>query len=516
MMPANKNDNGVSLKQLLHGVAEVDSKDDRVIAGLSLNSNTVNPGDVFCALAGQKEHGLNYAAQAIQRGACAVIWEANTMQDDVVMLDSLSKHVPLIPVVNLKLQLGKIAERYFGEPSKQLCVIGVTGTNGKTSCSQFLAQGLNQDAPSCVIGTLGNGFIDRLQQATHTTPDAITLHSLLAEFQQQGAKNVVMEVSSHGLEQGRASGVDFEIAIFTNLSRDHLDYHGDMSAYGNAKKLLFEMPCLKTAIINADDEFGASLADSLQGKLEVIRYGVSQHHDSLDVRASKIRVDSAGLHFDVITPRGSGIVSSSLLGRFNVSNLLAVLAALLSRGVRFEEALLRISKMSNVSGRMERIPSHEGQALFVVDYAHTPDALAKALQSLREHVDHKKHGKLWCVFGCGGDRDQGKRPAMGEAAEHFSDHVIITDDNPRTEPASHIVSQILNGVLKQQDVVVNHDRVAAIKHAMDHATDRDVVLVAGKGHEDYQIIGAEKRAYEGDAKVVARLLANKQGSRGES
>lgn len=515
MMPASKNDNGTSLKQLLLGIAEVGSKDDCAVTGLSLNSNTVSQGDVFCALAGNKEHGLNYASQAIQAGACAVIWEANTLQDDVVMLDSLSKHVPLIPVVNLKFQLGKIAERFYGEPSSQLSMIGVTGTNGKTSCSQFLAQALNQDEPSCVIGTLGNGFIDRLQQATHTTPDAITLHSLLAEFQEQGAKTVVMEVSSHGLEQGRASGVDFEMAIFTNLSRDHLDYHGDMSAYGNAKKLLFEMPCLKTAIINADDEFGASLADSLQGKLEVIRYGVSQNHDSLDVRASKVRVDNAGLHFDVITPWGSGIVSSSLLGRFNISNLLAVLTALVSKGVRFEEALLRISRLSNVAGRMERIPNHKGQAMFVVDYSHTPDALAKALQSLRAHVDLKKHGQLWCVFGCGGDRDQGKRPIMGEVAEQYADHVIITDDNPRTEAASHIASQILSGILKQHEVVVSHDRIAAIKHAMDHASENDVVLVAGKGHEAYQIIGSEKRTYEGDAEIISKLLAAKQDSSGD-
>ncbi|WP_455220074.1 Mur ligase family protein, partial [Kaarinaea lacus] len=220
------------------------------------------------------------------------------------------------------------------------------------------------------------------------------------------------------------------------------------------------------------------------------------------------------LHFDVITPWGSGIVSSALLGRFNISNLLAVLAALVCKGVRFEEALLRISRLSNVAGRMERIPSHKGQAMFVVDYAHTPDALAKALQSLRAHVDSKKHGQLWCVFGCGGDRDQGKRPAMGEVAEQYADHVIITDDNPRTEAASHIVSQILNGILKQQDVVINHDRVAAIKHAMGHASENDVVLVAGKGHEDYQIIGKEKRAYEGDAEVIAGLLAAEQGSSG--
>ncbi|WP_455365842.1 Mur ligase family protein, partial [Kaarinaea lacus] len=404
MMPAHSTDSGVSLKQLLKGIVDVSSMDNRSITGLSLDSKTIKQDELFCALAGQNTHGLNFAAQAIKRGACAVIWEANTMQDDVVMLDSLSKDVPLIPIVNLKFQLGKIAERFYDEPSSKLDVIGVTGTNGKTSCSQFLAQALNLDEPSCVIGTLGNGFIDDLQHATHTTPDAIKLHGLLAEFQERGAKNVVMEVSSHGLEQGRASGVDFDIAVFTNLSRDHLDYHGDMTAYGNAKKLLFDMPCVKTAIINTDDEFGARLANSLRRDLKVIRYGVSLQQEDLDVRASKIRLDNAGLHFDVITRWGSGIVSSPLLGRFNVSNLLAVLATLLSKGVRFEEALLRISKLTNVSGRMERISGQGGHALFVVDYAHTPDALAKALQSLREHVDLTHHGRLWCVFGCGGDR----------------------------------------------------------------------------------------------------------------
>ncbi|WP_455366223.1 Mur ligase family protein, partial [Kaarinaea lacus] len=211
---------------------------------------------------------------------------------------------------------------------------------------------------------------------------------------------------------------------------------------------------------------------------------------------------------------GSGIVSSPLLGRFNVSNLLAVLATLLCKGVRFEEALLRISKLTNVSGRMERISSQDGHALFVVDYSHTPDALAKALQSLREHVDLKNHGRLWCVFGCGGDRDQGKRPVMGEVAEQYADHVIITDDNPRTEPASHIVSHILNGILKQQDVIVNHDRISAIRHAVNNATEHDVVLVAGKGHEAYQIVGTEKRSYEGDAEIIAKMLADQNSSNG--
>ncbi|WP_455207552.1 UDP-N-acetylmuramoyl-L-alanyl-D-glutamate--2,6-diaminopimelate ligase [Kaarinaea lacus] len=515
MMPARNSDDAMSLKQLLKGIVAVNNKDDRPVTGLSLNSKTLKQGEVFCALAGHKEHGLNYAAQAIQRGACAVIWEADTLKNDVVMLDSVSKHVPLIPIVNLKQQLGCIAERFYDEPSKQLFMVGVTGTNGKTSCSQFLAQALSSDEPSCVIGTLGNGFVDQLQHATHTTPDAITLHRLLAEFRDQGAKNVVMEVSSHGLQQGRVSGVNFDMAIFTNLSRDHLDYHGDMSAYGNAKKLLFEMAGVKTAIINVDDEFGLRLAGSLEGRLEVVRYGIAHHDAGIDARASKVRLDNAGVHFDVITRWGSGIVSSPLLGRFNVSNLLAVLCALLTKGVRFEEALLRISRLTNVPGRMERIENTPGKILFVVDYAHTPDALAKALQSLRNHVDAKKHGKLWCVFGCGGDRDQGKRPAMGEVAEQFADHVIITDDNPRTEAASHIVAQILSGILKQQDVIVIHDRISAIKHAITHAGEHDVVLVAGKGHEAYQIIGEEKRPYAGDAMIAAGLLAENQDLSGD-
>jgi len=506
MMPARNKDAAKSLKELLKGIVEINDKDNRMVTGISLNSEAIQAGNLFCALVGHKAHGLNYAAQAIQRGACAVIWEADTLKDDVVMLEALSKHVPLIPVVNLKQRLGFIAERFFNEPSKQLYMIGITGTNGKTSCSQFIAQALNPDGASCVIGTLGNGFVDKLEQATHTTPDAITLHKLLAEYQSGQAKNVVMEVSSHGLQQGRVAGVEFDMAIFTNLSRDHLDYHGDMSAYGNAKRMLFDMPGIKTAIINVDDDFGLRLADSLEGKIKVIRYGVTHHDQHLDARASKVRLDTAGIHFDVITRWGSGIVSSPLLGRFNVSNLLAVLSALLCKGVRFEEALLRISRLNNVAGRMERIANSRGEALFVVDYAHTPDALGKALQSLRQHVDSKKQGKLWCVFGCGGDRDQGKRPQMGEVAEQNADYVIVTDDNPRTEAASHIVAQILSGMRKQQDVTVIHDRVAAIEHAVMNAGEYDVVLVAGKGHEAYQIIGNDKRPYTGDAEVTARLL----------
>ena len=503
MMTAQKNEFVKTLKFLLHDIVDVADKDDCDVTGLSLNSNEIKPGNIFFAVSGYRQHGLNFAADAIKRGACAVLWEDESGKDDVVMLDSLSQQVPLIPVVNLKQKIGIVAERFLDEPSRQLYMVGVTGTNGKTSCSQFLAQAL--DEKCCVVGTLGNGFINNLASTEHTTPDAISLHYLLADYKQQGASSVVMEVSSHGLSQGRVAGIAFDMAIFTNLSRDHLDYHGDMESYASAKKLLFKNRNLKTVVVNIDDEFGREIAESMQSDVKVIRYGIEQQYD-VDVRAHKIRTDKAGLHFDVITPWGSAIVSSGLFGRFNVSNLLAVFSALLAKGVRFEEAVSRICNLKSVPGRMELIPGQAGAANFVVDYAHTPDALEKALRSLRDHIRNKKGSKLWCVFGCGGDRDPGKRGLMGEIAEQFADHVIVTDDNPRTEAASHIVLQILEGMLKQQDVVVIHDRKDAIKHVMDHASADDVVLVAGKGHEAYQIIGSERRDYVGDASVVRSLM----------
>lgn len=512
MMAAQKNDFGKSLKALLEGIVEVADKDDCAVTGLSLNSTAIEKGNIFFALAGYKQHGLNFAADAIKHGACAVLWEDDSGSDDVVMLDSLSQHVPLLPVVNLKQKVGIITERFLDEPSQQLFMIGITGTNGKTSCSQFLAQALSEDQKSYVIGTLGNGPIGQLETSGHTTPDAVSLHYLLSNYKQQGVNNVVMEVSSHGLSQGRVSGIAFDMAIFTNLSRDHLDYHGDMESYGSAKKLLFQNSNLKTVIVNMDDEFGQSIVEAVKDDVSVVRYGIEEQHD-VDVRARKIRADHAGLHFDVITPWGSAIVSSPLFGRFNVSNLLAVFSALLTRGVRFEDAVSRISRLQSVPGRMELISGTAGTANFVVDYAHTPDALGKALRSLRAHVQNKG-AKLWCVFGCGGDRDQGKRPEMGEIAEKYADHVIVTDDNPRTEAASHIVSQILGGMLKQQDVTVIHDRKSAIKHAMDHASARDVVLVAGKGHETYQIIDHERRDYPGDAGVVRALMDDRGSSEG--
>lgn len=513
MMTARNTELSKSLKVLLKDIVDVADSEDCQVTGLSLNSQSIEKGNIFFALAGYKQHGLNFAADAIRRGACAVLWEDDSGSDDVVMLDSLSKHVPLIPVINLRQQVGVIAERFLDNPSRQLFMIGITGTNGKTSCSQFLAQALSAGEKSYVIGTLGNGPIEQLESSEHTTPDAVSLHYLLADYRGQGVDSVVMEVSSHGLSQGRVAGIAFDMAIFTNLSRDHLDYHGDMESYGNAKKLLFQNPHLKTVIVNMDDEFGQSIVELVKDDVEVIRYGIEEQQ-TVDVRAHKIRTDNAGLHFDMITPWGSAIVSSRLFGRFNVSNLLAVFSALIARGVRFEDAVISISQLHSVPGRMEFISGPASLPGFVVDYAHTPDALAKALRSLRAHAQ-SKGSKLWCVFGCGGDRDQGKRPEMGEIAEKYADHVIITDDNPRGEAASHIVSQILDGILKQQDVTVIHDRQAAIEHAMDHASAKDVVLVAGKGHEAYQIIGNERREYAGDAAIVGRLMSMRAGSEGE-
>jgi len=512
-MPAMNTPAEKTLKEILAGFADVPEADNCVVTGLSLNSKTVEAGNVFFALAGHKEHGLTYAAEAIERGVCAVVWDKNSGNDDIVTLDNLFKHVPMIPVVNLKQKLGHIAEKYYGEPSRHLQVIGVTGTNGKTSCSHFLAQALNQDQKTAVIGTLGNGLVDQLQEASHTTPDAISLHGLLEELRSRQARNVVMEVSSHGLSQGRVAGINFQLAIFTNLSRDHLDYHGDMSSYGDAKKILFQMSSVKNAVINVDDEFGRQLAVESADKMKVLRYGIDAHQD-VEIRASKIRADATGLHFDIITPWGSGIVSTRLMGRFNVNNLLAVVGALLTLGVRFEEALMRISAVSNVPGRMQRISENPDDPIVVVDYAHTPDALAKALQSLREHVK-RKSGKVWCVFGCGGDRDSGKRALMGEVAEQYADHVVITDDNPRTEAASHIVSQILEGIVKQQNVTIIHDRIDAMRQVLRRAAVNDAVLIAGKGHENYQVIGRQRLPYAGDAAVALGILDANRKSGGE-
>lgn len=459
------------LSKLLENIITV--ADDCEITGLASDSREIKPGFLFVALSGAKTDGRKYINEALAHGASAVISE------------------DIIP--DLRDKLGHIAARFYDYPASKMTIIGITGTNGKTSCSQFLAQALQMNGIPCgVIGTLGAGFPDDLIYGAYTTPDPISLHQQLSILHQRGAKAIAMEVSSHALEQGRVNGIDFNIAIFTNLSRDHLDYHKTMQNYGAAKEKLFLRSELQYAIINADDDFGGQLLERLDSRqLNIISYG-----QNAMVHAENIELNFTGFNAKIISPWGEGILTSKLLGRFNISNLLAVLGALSALEMPFDKILDTLSNLKNIPGRMQAITA-KNKPLAVVDFSHTPDALEKALTSLREHC----HGKLWCVFGCGGDRDRGKRPIMGEIAERLSDHIIITDDNPRTEDREQITNDIVSGLLCPWAAEIEHGRGVAITHALECAQEGDIVLIAGKGHEPYQIIGTEKIPFS-DAECV--------------
>jgi len=485
------------LSELLKGFAEV-SGDDFEVQGMALDSRQIQPGYLFVALQGTREHGLAYAERAIAEGAAAVIWESSP---EVAASDLMLK-VPTIEINELKQGLGEIAARFYGNPSRNMKIFGVTGTDGKTSVAHILADALdNQDLRAAYIGTLGYGLIGDLHVASHTTPDAITLQNELARIYQQGARWAALEVSSHALDQGRVSGVAFDVAIFTNLSRDHLDYHGDIEAYAAAKRRLFQRPGLKTAVINLDDAWGDALADSLKSELRVIGYGIEKNsYECEAVVAREINFDTRGVSARVETPWGVGQLRSKLLGRFNVMNLLAALTAMLVEGIELEESLLRLSKVETVPGRMEAFGG-DGKPLVVVDYAHTPAALEHVLRALQEHCV----GRLWCIFGCGGDRDQGKRPLMAAIAEQYADQVVVTNDNPRREDPNVILAEIMPGFEQPDRVYVEPDRVNAIEYVLSNARPDDVVLLAGKGHETTQIIGDEK-IYLSDRDEVIRQL----------
>jgi UDP-N-acetylmuramoyl-L-alanyl-D-glutamate--2,6-diaminopimelate ligase len=484
-MIANQN----SLSDLLAGLATVPSSADCTIGDLALDSRKVAPGALFLAFPGTRVDGRAFIEDAIARGAAAVVY-------DDAGFSPPARDIPVFPVTGLAHKVGLIADRFFGSPSRELTVIGVTGTNGKTTVTHLVAQALDDVSGRCaVIGTLGNGFPDDLDETVHTTPDAVTLHRLLARYRAAGATQACIEVSSHALEQGRVGGVAFDIAVFTNLSRDHLDYHGDMERYGEAKARLFDSDSLRLAVINQEDEYGRALIDRCRPALPTVSYGLQDG----DLHTGRVQASHEGLQLDVITPQGSGVVRSSLFGRFNAYNLLAALAVLLHCDIGLDDATRRLSRAHAVAGRMERFAGKATEALIVVDYAHTPDALEKVLIALREHTDHQ----LLCVFGCGGDRDRGKRPQMGAVAERLADTVILTDDNPRHESADAIVHEIEAGMTSPATVV--HNRADAIRKALARAQQGDIVLVAGKGHEDYQQFGDERRPYS-DRQTVRQLL----------
>jgi UDP-N-acetylmuramoyl-L-alanyl-D-glutamate--2,6-diaminopimelate ligase len=457
---------------------------------LTTDSRKAGPGSVFLAYPGESADGRKYIPQAVAQGAAGVLWERDGYAWDTTW------SLPNLPVENLRVQAGAIADEFYGHPSRKLRMIGITGTNGKTSCSHWLAEALSRlGRKTAAIGTLGNGFPGALSEAINTTPDPILLHGMLAEYVAEGAAGAAMEVSSHGLAQGRVNGVHFDVAVLTNLSRDHLDYHGDMAAYAEAKKKLFYWPDLGCMVINSDDDFGAELADDAEGRdLRVLTYGLQ----SGIVRGQNLELNSDGLAMDVVTPYGNARLQARLMGRFNAYNLLAVLAALLASDVSLPEAIAVLKDVKPVAGRMQTLGGGN-KPLVVIDYAHTPDALEKVLVALREQTS----GRLICVFGCGGNRDKGKRPLMGEAASRLADKVVVTSDNPRHEDPAAIINEVIAGM--SGNYQVEADRAAAIDRAISDAKPGDVVLIAGKGHEDYQDIGGVKLPFD-DREVARRML----------
>jgi UDP-N-acetylmuramoyl-L-alanyl-D-glutamate--2,6-diaminopimelate ligase len=457
------------------------------VAELSADSRRVHPGVTFAAFPGERADGREYIAQALQAGANAVLWEAR----DFAWRAEWAR--PNLGIANLRDWVGPIAAELQGHPSRALQVFGITGTNGKTSCSQWLAQCLSAAGTRCgVIGTLGNGMLGELQPSANTTPDPIVLQATLARLRRDGARAVSMEVSSHGLEQGRINGVRVNVALFTNLSRDHLDYHGDMDRYFAAKAKLFAAPELRAAAINLDDPYGALLARQLQGReLRVYGYGwqpIDTQLARLDaVRASALEVTNEGVSFTVQVHRQQVRIRAPVLGAFNAENLLAVLTCLLAAEFSLDDAARLVASVSPVAGRMQRVGA-AGKPLAVIDYAHTPDALEKVLDALRAGL--APTGRLWVVFGCGGDRDRGKRALMGAAAARLADCIVVTSDNPRSESPRRIIDDILQGA--GAAAIVETDRGAAIAAALAQARPDDIVLIAGKGHEDYQEVAGQR------------------------
>lgn len=466
-----------------------------LIRELTLDSRKVRPGDLFLAVAGSQTDGRAHIADAIAQGASAVAYEADgapQLQDSEALL---------LPIRGLQAQLSAIAGRFYGEPSRALTMLGVTGTNGKTTVSHLLAQALGHLGESCaVVGTLGNGFLGRLGSSSHTTPDPISLQSVLAELKHAGATHVAMEVSSHGLEQKRLAAVDMDIAVLTNLTRDHLDYHGSMDAYARAKAELFAWPDLKTRVLNLDDEFGAGLAATYaNSNLKTYSIDNPQAH----VHCREVEFGNQGVRATIATTQGEGLLRSKLLGRFNLSNLLAVVATLSGMGYALRDILTVLPELTPPAGRMQAL-AEAGKPLVVVDYAHTPDALQQVLAALRLHVG--AGGRLHCVFGCGGGRDTGKRALMAAVAEAGADQLLITDDNPRNEDPAHIRAQILDGLTSAANAAEYADRAAAIAAAVAGARPGDVVVIAGKGHEDYQEINGQRHAFS-DLEQAALALA---------
>jgi UDP-N-acetylmuramoyl-L-alanyl-D-glutamate--2,6-diaminopimelate ligase len=498
----------MKLRELLDGFIpfqkEVLSKiGDRLVTGLALDSREIKAGQVFIAVAGAQQHGLSYASQVMAKGAIAIFYDP--LDDTEQLADSLD-HGLMIAVDELNVKLGDIAARYYGDPSVFLDVIGITGTNGKTSCSQFLSQALKDCG---IIGTLGWGEWGNLKATLNTTSNALETQRILAALKEDNKTAVAMEVSSHGLAQGRVNGIYFRGAVFTNISRDHLDYHGTMEAYLQTKLLLLTKPGLKFVVINLDDPYSNQIIKAVPQ--HVVIWGVSLQGRVLSLGESVVanvvshRVD--GVEFEVTWRDFRQSVCVPLYGDFNIENSLVVLAVLLAMDMSLIEAVKKLEHLKPVIGRMERFGADEEEPLVFVDYAHTPDALNKVLSSLKKHCQRD----LWVVFGCGGNRDKGKRPEMGRIAEYWADHVVVTDDNPRFEDSLVIVNEILAGCESPINadfngkVIVNQCRDQAIQSVILNADKRDCIVIAGKGHECYQEVKGVKTPFSDSQSVIDAL-----------
>ncbi len=501
MLTVARHRTGFPLQTLLEGMTDAPVQGNILVQGISADSREVREGDLFIACRGTNTRGSLFIRDAFKAGAAAVVMDAALMSD----LDR--RRSAIFPVADLTDKLGLIAGRFYGNPAGQLHLTGVTGTNGKTSICWWLAKvhSLLAGRHAGLIGTLGYGCYPRLEAGPNTTPGAVGLQRLLAGFVEAAADTAFMEVSSHALDQGRVNGVGFDVAVFTNLSHDHLDYHRNLQDYFQAKEKLFRFDSLRAAVVNCDDSFGRSLLGSLPAGMEAIGYGLSgTPQRSVPPLVKATLLPGAELILDIASPWGNGRVKPGVTGNFNAGNILAVVSVLGLAGFPLDRILEKLENIGPVPGRMESFRRADG-ARIVVDYAHTPAALEQVLASLREDCK----GRLICVFGCGGDRDRKKRPGMGAMAQEYADEVILTDDNPRHEPGDGIIKDILSGMTGREPAVVERNRSSAIELALGHARPDDVVLIAGKGHETFQEVAGKRYPFSDRQQV--RCLLGKQG-----
>jgi UDP-N-acetylmuramoyl-L-alanyl-D-glutamate--2,6-diaminopimelate ligase len=502
-MPAEHLITTPTLTELLQGMVDAP---DTPIHGISSDSRRLAAGDLFLACAGQSSHGIDYIEHAVTAGVAAIAWDSSTASRP-----GCDPDVPMVAVPELAQHLGEIANRFYDHPSESVRVFGVTGTNGKTTVAWLIAQCFEMLGDVCgYVGTLGAGVGEIEGGESMTTPGAIELHDSLAGFRNVGADYAAVEVSSHALDQNRVDGIQFDTVLFTNLSRDHLDYHGDMQSYGEAKARLFLECNAQHRIINLDSEFGTQLADRFGQDVVT----VSTHFDRVAngrpyVFVRSVVAKTTGSHVKVGSSWGDGEFDLPLPGDFNIANAIIVLALLLQHGVLFDKACDVLTAVKAPPGRMQEVDAPDGLPSVYVDYAHTPEAIELALRALLVHCK----GELWCVFGCGGDRDAGKRPQMGKIAERLAGRIILTSDNSRSEATAEIIAGIVKGLSNVERAIIIEDRAAAIAWAINAAAPADIVLIAGKGHENYQLIDGERLDFSDYGAAFANLASLAEASK---